>query len=86
MAVTMMDLYPKPTWSFAFGEADLEGGVGVFSFARYVPRQATGAASLLLRRALQVMVHEALHLFGLGHCLYYECCMQGSNSLEESDR
>eukprot|EP01079_Euglenida_sp_SAG-EU17-18_P006677 gene6677-1193_t len=37
VAVTMMDLYPGEEWNFVFGQASLVDGVGVFSFARYVP-------------------------------------------------
>ena len=32
------------------------------------------------------MVHEIGHMFGLGHCVYYNCIMNGSNHLEESDK
>ncbi len=31
------------------------------------------------------MVHETLHLFGINHCQFFKCCMNGANSLEESD-
>ena len=30
-----------------------------------------------------VMVHEITHLFGLRHCIYYECLMNGVMSAEE---
>ncbi len=32
------------------------------------------------------MVHEIGHVFGLPHCIDYLCVMNGSNSLDESDR
>jgi archaemetzincin len=32
------------------------------------------------------MCHEICHMFGLKHCVFYECLMNGSNHLEESDR
>lgn len=31
------------------------------------------------------MVHEIGHLFGLRHCIYYQCVLNGSNGLFESD-
>mmetsp|Transcript_28403 Transcript_28403/g.78003 ORF Transcript_28403/g.78003 Transcript_28403/m.78003 type:complete len:416 (-) Transcript_28403:1434-2681(-) len=40
---------------------------------------------LLLLRAMKTLAHELLHLLGLAHCVYYQCVMNGSNGLEESD-
>jgi len=84
IAVTDIDLYPDPTWNFVFGQASLRDRVGVFSYARY---HAGGeAAEVVLRRAGKVLVHELGHMFGLEHCVYYECMMNGSNHLGETDR
>ncbi|XP_075949542.1 archaemetzincin-1 [Anarhichas minor] len=35
VGITMIDLYPKDSWNFVFGDASLSMGMGVFSFARY---------------------------------------------------
>merc|ERR1711916_120285 len=35
IGVTMEDLYPRDSWNFVFGLADMTGRNGVFSFARY---------------------------------------------------
>lgn len=35
IGVTMEDLYPRDSWNFVFGLADMMGRNGVFSFARY---------------------------------------------------
>ena len=32
------------------------------------------------------MTHEIGHMFGLKHCIYYECTMNGSNGHFEHDR
>ena len=32
------------------------------------------------------MTHEIGHMFGVKHCVYYNCAMNGSNHLQESDR
>ena len=40
-----------------------------------------------LRRSLGTMVHEIGHMFGLRHCIVYECTMNGSNgSFEQNSR
>lgn len=31
------------------------------------------------------MCHEIGHMFGMLHCCFYECLMNGSDDLEESD-
>jgi len=31
------------------------------------------------------MLHELGHMFGLDHCVYFECVMNGSNHLDEAD-
>ncbi|MBF0502659.1 MAG: hypothetical protein HQM09_21165 [Candidatus Riflebacteria bacterium] len=98
LVVTMHDLYPDSGWNFVFGEAHLAKRVGVFSFARYHPSfygekhvanlASSGTAdvtNLILRRSCAVLAHEAGHLFGMAHCIYYCCLMNGSNSLYESD-
>ncbi|XP_029455183.1 archaemetzincin-2 isoform X2 [Rhinatrema bivittatum] len=35
VGITMIDLYPKESWNFVFGQASLTDGMGIFSFARY---------------------------------------------------
>jgi archaemetzincin len=89
-AVTMEDLYPHPSWNFVFGQASPHNGVGVYSFVRYDPAFYGGERSgryqdVLLRRSCRVLVHEVGHLFGLEHCTFYRCVMNGSNHLQESD-
>lgn len=90
-AVTMADLYPDDSWNYVFGEASLSDRVGVWSFARYFPafwgrKETPEAETEALRRGLKVVVHEMGHAFGIEHCQWYACVMNGSNSLEEMDR
>ena len=40
---------------------------------------------IFIRRCLGVLLHEIGHLFGLEHCPYFECLMNGANHLQESD-
>ncbi|MCK4226599.1 hypothetical protein KAX29_06890 [candidate division WOR-3 bacterium] len=90
MAITMEDLYPAPSWNFVFGQASLKGRVGIYSFARYDPafygeKRGGDYKKLLLWRSCKVLVHEIGHQFGLEHCIFYSCVMNGSNHLQESD-
>jgi len=90
LGVTMEDLYPAESWNFVFGQALPAERVGVYSFARYDPAfygQGRGKDYdlLMLRRSCKVLAHETGHMFGLAHCIYFRCVLNGSNHLEESD-
>jgi archaemetzincin len=90
LAVTMEDLYPEPSWNFVFGQASLRERVGVYSFARYDPafygrKRGKDYEKVLLQRSCKVLAHETGHMFGLKHCIYFKCAMNGSNHLKESD-
>lgn len=91
LAVTMEDLYPEPSWNFVFGQASLRDRVGVYSFSRYNPAfygetRTSSYELLLLHRSCKVLAHETSHMFGLTHCTFFNCLMNGSNHLAESDR
>jgi len=91
VGVTMSDLFPASSWNYVFGEASFNERVGVYSFARYDPQfhgepRRANADQLMLARSLKVMSHEIGHMFGIAHCTAYRCLMNGSNSLEETDR
>lgn len=89
VGITMIDLYPDPQWNFVFGQASLRDRTGVYSFARYDPKfygEATNdAARLILRRSCKVLAHETGHMFGIEHCIWYRCLMNGSNHIQEAD-
>jgi len=84
LAMTPQDLTPGPGWNYVFGQASLIDRVGVWSLYRLA--EARAPAPMQLRRVAQVVLHELGHMFGLRHCTAYGCCMNGSNSLSESDR
>jgi len=92
VALTADDLYSEG-FGFVFGLAKPSDANGVFSLARLNPAypDLEGRLSddddkkLFLRRAVKVLCHEIGHLFGLTHCVYYHCLMNGSNHLEEMD-
>lgn len=90
LAVTMEDLYPAPSWNYVFGQASLNERVGVYSFARHDPAffgEPRGAAwrERALRRTCKILAHETAHMFGLAHCIYYDCVVNGANHLDEAD-
>ncbi|XP_071176779.1 archaemetzincin-2-like isoform X1 [Mytilus edulis] len=97
IGITMCDLYHE-TSSNLFGHAVLSGKCGVCSIARYLgnfgktktsvyeKESEEDGKSLIIKRICKTMCHEIGHMFGLRHCVFYECLMNGSNSLEEADR
>jgi archaemetzincin len=67
--------------NFVFGEALLDRRAGIYSVHRFGREPST-----LLRRALKLSAHEIGHMFGMQHCIFYDCVMNGTNSLPETDR
>ena len=90
LGLTMTDLYPQRSWNYVFGQASLAERVGVYSFARYDPEffhEERGAhyRDAILQRSCKVLAHETAHMFGLPHCIYFDCVVNGSNGLTETD-
>ena len=82
LGVTIADLYPKEGWNFVFGMASLRERVGVYSLVRFGNKDPV----VVLRRTLKILCHESGHMFGLQHCIEYECGMNGYMSKSELDR
>lgn len=40
---------------------------------------------LINHRACKTMTHEIIHMFGIRHCIFHECLMNGTNKMEEGD-
>jgi archaemetzincin len=89
LGVTMADIYSS-NLSFVFGLGSWSDRVGVYSLARYFPKEGGKLSpqdkAKVLRRSCQVLNHEAGHMFGITHCTMYKCSMNGSNSLTDSDQ
>lgn len=86
LAFTAYDLWPRDGWQFVFGEASIQDRVGVWSIYRYGnPATDDAAFGLCLLRSIATASHETSHMFSLLHCIKYECNMNGSESLDESD-
>lgn len=96
LVITTEDIYPDNNWNFVFGIAYLRYGIGVWSLARMDPhfpndqilsQQPTPQEQeIILKRSLKVISHEIAHMFGIHHCVYFSCLMNGSNHLEERDK
>jgi archaemetzincin len=84
MAISNQDLYPDESWNFVFGQASTKKRVGVASYFRYLQEEKP-SFSQTLRRIIATSSHEIGHMLTLYHCRAFECVMNGSNSLSESD-
>ena len=89
LGITMEDLFSGDL-HYVFGLGSIEQRVGVYSLCRYFPefwnqKRLPDAEVTALRRACKVLNHEAGHMFGMQHCVFYDCSMNGSMSLPETD-
>lgn len=41
---------------------------------------------IILQRSCKLLVHEICHLLGIDHCIFFDCCMNGSGHLAEDFR
>jgi archaemetzincin len=85
MAITAKDLYPDDAWNFVFGEANTVKRRAVSSIFRY-NTEGVLDTTLCLDRLIKTAAHEIGHAFSCLHCVHNQCVMNGSNSLEESDK
>ena len=86
-AFSSVDLWPGVGWNFVYGQASIDDRVGVWSIYRNGdPNKSAKDYQICLLRTVKSGVHEIGHMFGLHHCPFYECLMNGSNHREETDR
>ena len=86
LGITSVDLF-VPVLTYVFGEAQLNGTVGVMSVFRY-DETLYGMESnpiLSFERSFKEAIHELGHTFGLIHCRKYECSMHASTTVEDVD-
>jgi len=87
LGLTASDLWPGEGWNFVFGQASLTERIGVWSIHRFGdPEDGPAEFKLCRLRTLKVAAHETGHMLGIDHCIAYQCGMNGSNHLAESDR
>ncbi len=85
MAITQKDLYPKEEWNYVFGLASYEHRKGVTSIYRFNKKTNGDTSNIALLRLIKTSSHEIGHMFGLHHCIFATCVMNGSNTLSELD-
>jgi archaemetzincin len=87
LGITASDLWPGAGWNFVFGQASLKERVGVWSMARNGDADDRPAMrKICAMRTVMTATHETGHMFGIRHCIAYECGMNGSNHSDERDR
>lgn len=89
IGVTSFDIYNMEDGNFVFGLASKMGCVGVISLNRFYTEFSDNIQNEeeLFMRSLKMvgstLVHEVGHLFGIKHCVYFNCKMNGHNSIKE---
>ena len=89
--MTDVDLFTKDLSNFCFGYGIPALG-GVYSLHRFMPpfTQQIGdeeeMTSWILQRMVKIATHELGHMYGLQHCIHYQCLMMGTMHLEQTDR
>jgi archaemetzincin len=86
-AVANADIYAEGL-NFIFGQAELNGGVGIVSIYRLNPKfyGLPFNKKLFFERIEKEAVHEVGHMLGLTHCENESCVMSFSNSIFEVDK
>jgi archaemetzincin len=83
---TTYDIFPDPQWNFVFGQASLNNRVGVWSMRRLGnPTEYPDMADKAILRNLKIASHETGHMLSMKHCIYYDCIMNGSAHIYETD-
>ena len=91
ISILLDDLYPESSWNYVFGLATYDERVGVFSFARFSSsfenkNETINFDNYLLYCSCSTLTHEICHTFGIDHCIYYTCLMNGCNNMEETKK
>jgi archaemetzincin len=83
---TTYDIFPDPQWNFVFGQASLNNRVGVWSMRRLGnPTEYPDMLDKAILRNLKIASHETGHILSMKHCIYYDCIMNGSAHISETD-
>ncbi|KAJ1635446.1 hypothetical protein T492DRAFT_902623 [Pavlovales sp. CCMP2436] len=83
VGITLADLYSSPSDLFVAGMAAGGSGVAIFSFARYHPHVALSETHWWDYGERFGPGERSGCLYGLDHCVFHRCVMQGSGHLLE---
>lgn len=86
LGITAMDI-TNPILTYVFGEAYMDGGAAVMSYARLASTPSGDVIpwELFLDRVVKVAIHEIGHAFNLSHCHRGRCVMRSSHNLPQLD-
>ena len=89
-ALVNRDLFVFQEQEYAFGYGLHRDRQAVMSFAQFDPvfmgeAPLDDAEHVIARRSLAIVSHEVAHTFGLRHCVYYGCVLNGVSHPRELD-
>ncbi|XP_060082305.1 archaemetzincin-2-like [Ylistrum balloti] len=92
MGLIWSDLYPKEELNFVLGEAHNSFKSGIVSFGRFEPKtyiegihqDIISVTTEVVWKLLKCLSHELCHLFGMAHCDFFGCTMNGSGSVKDA--
>lgn len=83
---TALDLYPSENMNYVFGLASLTNRIGIWSIYRNGnPEINENMFKMCLRRTISTAIHETGHIFGIKHCIAYECVMSQRDNMVQKD-
>lgn len=83
---TATDLFPSENINYVFGLASLTNRIGVWSIYRNGnPGVNDNMFKQCLRRTISTAVHETGHIFGIHHCIAFECVMSQRENMIQKD-
>ena len=83
---TASDLYPSEKMNYVFGLASLTNRIGIWSiFRNGNPNANETMFKQCMKRTISTAIHETGHIFGIRHCIAYECVMSQRDSMIQKD-
>ena len=89
LGITKQDIFPNIQSNYVYGLSNIGLRTAVISLKRLTVEfdnmgEAFSASpesyeQILLHRACNLAIHEISHIFGLYHCVHYECLLNGTN-------
>lgn len=81
-----VDLYPSEDKNYVFGLSSLTNRIGIWSIYRNGnPEVNENMYKQCLKRTISTAIHQTGHIFGIHHCIAYECVMTQRDSMIQKD-